>query len=109
MRPPIIVTVFTEPGVCFFLAGPQGLGFTDAETNRCAHFAGGRLRARVGALADRYTVVMSFWNGMPNDARGTAGWLFSLDHPHAISSRGEHLGVGGTQSTPGRLIFSTGI
>lgn len=97
-----------EPGVCFFLPGPQESGFTDAEVNRCAHFAGGRMRARVDSLDDRYSVVMSFWNGMPNDARETAGWLFSLDHPHAISGRGEHLGVGGTGSEPGRLIFQHG-
>ncbi len=46
---------------------------------------------------------------MPNDARATAGWLFSRDHPHALSSYGEHLGVGGTASEPGRLVFQQGF
>ncbi len=99
-----------EGGVCFFLEGPQDAGFTQSsEVNRCAHFAGGRMRARLESLGDQYTVTMSFWNGMPNDARATAGWLFSRDHPHALSSRGEHLGIGGTATEPGRLVFQQGF
>ena len=99
-----------EQGVCFYLEGPQQDGFTEPEqVNRCVHFAGGRMRARLESLGDDYTVALSFWNGMPNDARATAGWLFSRDHAHAISSRGQHLGVGGTSSQPGRLIFQQGF
>lgn len=99
-----------EPGVCFYLEGPQGDGYTEAsQVNRCVHFAGGRMRSRLDSLGDAYTVAISFWNGMPNDARETAGWLFSRDHAHAISSRGEHLGVGGTSTSPGRLILQNGF
>jgi hypothetical protein len=95
-----------EPGVCFYLEGPQDQGFQEApDINRCVHFAGGRMRTRLPELGDTYTVVLQFWNGMPNDARATAGWLFSRDHAHAISQFGEHLGVGGTQTRPGCLII----
>jgi hypothetical protein len=99
-----------EPGVCFFLEGPESLDYTSTSTvNRCVHFAGGRMRARVDSLEDQYTLAMSFWNGMPNDGRETTGWMFSRDHAHAISSRGEHLGLGGTSTEPGRLIFQHGF
>ena len=67
------------------------------------------MRARLESLGDEYTVIMSFWNGMPSDARETAGWLFSRDHPHALSRQGEHLGVGGTATEPGRLVFQQGF
>ncbi len=98
-----------EPGVCFFLEGPADRDFTVApDVNRCVHFAGGRMRARLESLGNDFTVVMTFWNGMPNDARDTAGWLFSRDHPHATSSSGQHLGVGGTATEPGRLVFQQG-
>ena len=98
-----------EPGVCFFLEGPADDGFTtEEEVNRCTHFAGGRMRARLDSLGDEFTVAFSFWNGMPNEARTTTGWLFSRDHNHAISSHGQHLGIGGTATNPGRLIFQQG-
>ena len=43
-----------ESGVVFFLEGPCSERFcTDGEINRAAHFAGGRLRARIGSLGDR--------------------------------------------------------
>ena len=102
-----------EPGVLFFLPGPasstDGEQFNaEGEQNRCVHMAGGRIRTRLDSLGDEYTVVMSFWNGMPNDARETTGWLFSRDHAHAISASGDHLGVGGTATTPGTLVFQHG-
>jgi hypothetical protein len=98
-----------EPGVCFYLEGPQDQGFHDAaEINRCVHFAGGRMRSRLQELGDTYTVVLQFWNGMPNDGRATAGWLFSRDHAHAVSQFGEHLGVAGNQTQPGCLIVQRG-
>lgn len=98
-----------EPDVVFFLEGPQQAGFTDAdEINRCAHFAAGRVRARLDDLGDSYTVAFSFWNGMPVEARETTGWLFSRDHDRAVTAFGEHLGIGGTSDQPGRLIFQYG-
>jgi hypothetical protein len=98
-----------EPGVVFYLEGPGAAGYSGgSEVNRCAHFAGGRMRARLDALGDTYTVVMSVWNGMPSDARETTGWIFSRDHSDAISHRGDHLGLGGTGTSPGRIVFQRG-
>jgi hypothetical protein len=98
-----------EQGVLFFLEGPQDAGYTQSpEINRCAHFAGGRVRARIGSLRDKYTVLLSLWNGMPSDGRETSGWFFSRDHAHRITSRGEHFGIGGTATKPGVLIFQQG-
>ena len=58
-----------EPGVVFFLEGPQSdLSVEDGETNRAAHFAGGVCRARLDDLGDRYSVSLWFWNGMPDQA-----------------------------------------
>lgn len=99
-----------ESGVCFFLPGPETPAYTTAgHINRCVHFAGGRVRTRLEGLGDQYTVTMDFWSGMPNDARETTGWLLSRDHPHAISQDGQHLGIGGTGTSPGRLIFQQGL
>lgn len=98
-----------ELGVTFFLEGPQSLGYTEkGDVNRCAHFAGGRMRARVETLGEDYAVTLSLWNGMPNDARDTTGWFFSRDYPDAISYRGDHLGIGGKATAPGKLIFQHG-
>ncbi len=64
--------------------------------------------SRQETLSQVYSIVLSFWNGMPNEARPTTGWLFSRDHPHAISRGGEHLGLGGTATSPGRIVFALG-
>lgn len=98
-----------EPDVCFFLEGPQSLGFSKPnDVNRCVHFAGGRVRTAINKPTDSYTLVMHLWNGMPAEAREVSGWCFSRDHAHATSGFGEHLGVGGTKTSPGRLIFQQG-
>jgi hypothetical protein len=98
-----------DPAVAFFLEGPASDKIcTPGETNRCVHFAGGRLRARLPQLKQQYTVSMWFWNGMPNDARETTGWLFSHDHNLDLGQHGIHLGLGGTATKPGRLIVQHG-
>lgn len=98
-----------EPGVVFFLEGPHSSAFcTDNETNRAAHFAGGRLSTVLHELGQTYSVSIWLWNGMPGDGRGTSGWLMSRDHDHGLSLTGDHLGIGGTDSAPGRLIFRHG-
>jgi hypothetical protein len=100
---------FYEPGVVFFLEGPRSDAFClHGETNRASHFAGGRMQARIPDLGDKYTISLWFWNGMPNIARDTAGWLFSRDHDHALSDYGDHVGLGGTATKPGRLMFQHG-
>ncbi|MCL4203192.1 MAG: hypothetical protein KJ000_11880 [Pirellulaceae bacterium] len=98
-----------EPGVVFFLEGPRSdLFCNDGETNRTAHFAGGRLETRIGDLGDAYSVSIWCWNGMPADARETAGWMFSRGRDHALAPHGDHLGVGGTAAEPGKLVFLHG-
>lgn len=98
-----------EPGVVFFLEGPRSTDFCgDGETNRAAHFAGGRMEVRLENIGEKYSVSLWFWNGMPNDARESSGWLFSRDHNHGLSTTGDHVGIGGTASKPGKLVFLRG-
>ncbi len=100
---------FYEPDVLFFLEGPRSEAFcADGETNRAAFFAGGRLESRIAGLKDRYCVSLWFWNGMPADGRETAGWMFSRDRSHGLGPQGDHLGIGGTATAPGKLIFQHG-
>ncbi|HRZ56359.1 MAG TPA: LamG domain-containing protein, partial [Candidatus Paceibacterota bacterium] len=80
---------------------------TGGEMNRAAHFAGGRLEARLAGLGDRYSVSLWFWNGMPAEARAMAGWLISRGSVHGLG-QGDHLGIGGTAAAPGRLVFARG-
>ena len=98
-----------ESGVVFFLAGPRSDRFCLAgETNRAAHFAGGRLDARLPDIDADYSVSLWCWNGMPADGRDTAGWMFSRGPNHGLHTTGVHLGVGGTATTPGRLVYLQG-
>lgn len=98
-----------EPVVAFFLEGPRSKDYCfEGESNRSAHFAGGRMSARIPELVENYTVSFWFWNGMPIDARPVSGWMFSRDRNHGITSWGDHLGVGGAGNHPGKLIFQHG-
>lgn len=108
--------IYDHP-VAFFLQGPNSSQICgEDETNRCVHFAGGRLRSSLSQLQQQsnqqpqphYTVAMWCWNGMPTDARKTTGWLFSNDRDTLVSSAGTHLGLGGTGTQPGRLILQSG-
>lgn len=99
---------FYEPGVVFFLEGPRSDVFTGAELNRAAHFAGGRLQARLPVSADRYSVSLWFWNGMPAQARPVAGWLVSHGYNFGSASGSQHLGIGG-QDHDGKIIFQRGL
>ena len=88
--------------MAFFLEGPRSDAFcTGGETNRAAHFAGGRLRSRIADLGDKYSVSLWFWNGMPVDAREVTGWMFSRGRDHGLGPHGDHLGIGGTAGHPG--------
>ncbi|MFP6899636.1 MAG: LamG-like jellyroll fold domain-containing protein, partial [Opitutales bacterium] len=93
-----------ENGVVFYLEGPRSESFTPEQVNRCAHFAGGRLRVRLPKLGKDYTVALWFWNGMPDGARPVAGWLLSRGRDHSFDSPGDHLGLDGE----GRLLFHDG-
>lgn len=97
-----------EPGVLFFLDGDDTREFTEGESNRCVHFAGGRMQVDLPRMDKQFTVKLSFWNGMPDEAREVAGWMFSNDHDFSISSAGIHLGLGGKGDVAGRLILQVG-
>ena len=100
---------FYEPAVAYFLAGPRSESFCgDGEQNRAAHFAGGRLNARLAGLKDQYSISIWFWNGMPRDAREVAGWLASRGPDHGLGPDGDHLGLAGSGKHAGRLVFLHG-
>jgi hypothetical protein len=102
-------TAFYEPGVLFHLEGPHSDRFnTPGETNRAAHFAGGRMRLRIPEIRDAYSVSLWFWNGMPHHERDLTGVLFSRGHAHAFEAPGDHLSLGGTAGQAGQLLFETG-
>jgi len=98
-----------EREITYYLEGPHSKAFCAAgEVNRAPHFVGGRLRARLSSLGDRYSVSMWLWNGMPNDGRDVSGWFFSRDHDQGLGAFGDHLGIGGKSGNTGRLIFFHG-
>lgn len=97
-----------EPGVALALPGPVSSAFSGPDAvNRAIHCAGGRLKADVDGLGDRYSLEFWFWNGLPNDARPTTGVLACLacgDDP------GVQLGLVGIEQAPaaGRLFLVDG-
>ena len=98
-----------EREITYYLDGPHSADFcAKAEINRAPHLVGGRLRAQLDGLGDRYSVSMWVWNGMPNDAREVSGWLFSRDRDHGLGASGDHLGIGGKSAHTGRLVFFHG-
>lgn len=98
-----------EPGVVYWLEGPDGFTDTD-DLNRCPHFAGGRLRAHLPQIRGDFSLLLHFWNGMPVDGREVAGWMFSRDYEWATSESGVHLGLAGTGAADraGRLLLQIG-
>lgn len=98
-----------EPGLAYFLEGPEPAGFCGTEElNRAAHFAGGRLRARLDELGEDYTLSLWIWNGMPSDARPIAGWFFSRGTDGGLAAAGEQLGLAGAGEDAGKLVFEGG-
>ena len=98
-----------EPAVAYFLEGPRSDAFcTEGETNRAAHFAGGRLQSRISGLKDEYSISLWIWNGMPVDGRDVSGWIFSRGHDHRLGPNDDHLGIGGSAGNQGKLIFLHG-
>lgn len=110
-----------EDGVAFFLPGVGSDPMADMATaiperpsvfsgehiNRVAHFAGGRMHAKLPALPRTYSVSLWLWNGFPVDVRPIMGHAFSRAPDGA--TRGDHLGIGGTaQDHPGSIFVSDG-
>lgn len=94
-----------EPGIVFFLAGPQSPAFTCLpELNRAAHFAGGRLRVQLPELPETYRVALSIWNGMPTDAREITGWFYSRGVDASQSACLEQVGIAGKGDQAGCLL-----
>ena len=98
-----------EDGIAFYLPGPNGVGMaTKYGLTRCAHFAGGRMKAKLAKLGDRYSVEMWFWNGLPADAREFTGFLFSRSPDGKGKGNSDCLGIGGVfdnAAVQGKLIF----
>jgi len=96
-----------EDGIALYLPGVDGRighqppqppapnAFSGPQINRAAHFAGGRVRARV-PLGDSYSAELWLWNSLPIDARAVTGYAFSRGPDGDKAARGEHLGIGGT-------------
>jgi hypothetical protein len=92
-------------GVAFHLPGPPLADYERAgAVNGAPHFAGGSLRAATGRITDTYTVELWFWNGLPVDARGVTGFLFSRCGPQGQ----EGLAIGGTNGAMGKVVFTSG-
>ena len=98
-----------EGPVALYLPGPVKL--TNAEIkglSRSAHFAGGRVKARLPKLGRRFSVELWMWNGLPADARPFTGFFFSRAFGGRSSSCVDRLGIGGTfndSAAKGKLIF----
>lgn len=98
-----------EREVTYYLEGARSDVFcANGESNRAAHFVGGRLRARLGGVGERYAVSGWIWNGMPVEGRDVSGWFYSRGRDHGLAAYGDHLGVGGAGGHPGRLVFLSG-
>jgi len=87
-----------EDGIAFYLEGPASPAFSSGEINRAPHFAGGRMKASIQAVRDRYSVELWFYNGFPAEARLVTGYLFSRGF--------DQLAIGGTERAAGRLLFA---
>ncbi|MHC2070755.1 PVC-type heme-binding CxxCH protein [Bremerella sp. T1] len=95
-----------EDGVVFYLEGAEGPRFsTDAQLNRAAHFADGRLVADVSLPEDSYTVSQWIWNGIDLDAQPIAGWFLSHGDSLGVSGKGEHAGNVILETADGKTIF----
>ena len=94
-----------EDGIAFYLEGPQAPGFSGENLmNRCAHFAGGRIKSAVKGLDRTYSIEMWFWNGLPTDARSVTGYLLSRGIDGANWLGSDKLSIGGS-NTWGKLTF----
>jgi hypothetical protein len=98
-----------EDGVVFYLPGPDGPGFRgEAHGNRTAHFAGGRMCASLPELGDTYSVELWMWNGLAYDARPVTGYVLSRGQDGDRKCPGDHVGIGGTHTAQGKLLFYNG-
>ncbi len=101
-----------EPCVAYYLEGPSEDGVRgNAACAPAAHFAGGRLGAKLGVAVDEYTFEAWCFNGLPADARAVTGYLFSRGEAVEQAFAGEHFGIGGTDqegAIQGKLFVYNG-
>ncbi len=95
-----------EEGKAFYLLGPNSDSFGKGQVNRAVHFAGGKMSALINGVSDSYTAEAWIWNGLPANARTTAGVIFSRGNNSDKKFAGELLSIGGTSANPGKLIFT---
>ncbi|HWN94596.1 MAG TPA: LamG-like jellyroll fold domain-containing protein [Methylomirabilota bacterium] len=94
--------------IAFFLVGLESNAFSEGTINRATHFAGGRMAARLAQLDGTYSIECWVWNGLPGTARPVTGYFLSRGLDGDKDVAGDHLGIGGTAASPGRLIFFNG-
>lgn len=83
-----------EPGVVFGLDGPVVRNFDGLRAiNRAAHFAGGRVLAKIPDLGLHYSVELWFWNGVPGDAREDTGTLVAFGRAAHRTDRGPEVSL----------------
>jgi len=98
-----------ETQVAYYMPGPRADSFPGFEPkNHAPHFVGQRMQARLAGIERAYTVEMWFYNSMPADVRPVTGYLFSCRSAGEEATLGEHLAIGGTDSSPGKLVFHCG-
>jgi hypothetical protein len=96
-----------EGGVALYLPGPVGSGLAAGDdANRAPQFAGGSLHVAAAAVGQAYSVEFWFCNALPVDAREVTACLFLRGAGSA--SADDRLTIGGANSSPGRLTFSSG-
>ena len=71
-------------------------------------FKGGRMRAEIEGIGDTYSIEFWFRNGLSNNSRPVTAYLFSRGLDGLKSAEGDHLGIGGTYGSAGRLLVYQG-
>ena len=71
-------------------------------------FTGGRMRAEIKDIGDRYSIEFWFRNSLPNNSRPVTAYLFSRGIDDMKEAEGDHLGIGGTYGSAGRLLVYQG-
>ena len=66
------------------------------------------MRAEVEGVGDTYSIEFWFRNSLPNNSRPVTAYLFSRGLDGLKSAEGDHLGIGGTYASAGRLLVYQG-
>ena len=71
-------------------------------------FKGGRMRAEINGIGDTYSIEFWFRNSLSNNSRSVTAYLFSRGIDGMKEAEGDHLGIGGTYASAGRLLVYQG-